>query len=285
MQLEHVLARDLVLSELHRSNGRDYVQRRFIISRSIGHIRDPCKYIVHPQWQRTFEIPIELFGLIFKIRFRCPSCPDAGQILPSPRGYVECHMFREKLPPVPSGGQEIHISHHVHGLKRMAHPEAVGGCHMSPSTNSFLESDRGIGTTDWQAQHRRQRRRILCQPPQQANPDSPEQIELPDLGSSGKMPTPYKAGIIDVCKGQKDLHFVGSIGRHNRVNSPLFASKIHKLGRGVRRQPLDLSLRSQESHQHHGHCKPYVGTASEANLALALSFGTGHCPKGEEIEG
>lgn len=101
---------------------------------------------------KGIEKPIQLLGLIFEIRLRCPASPDVGQDFPSTGGHAERHV---KFPSVSSGGQGLHTPNYAHGLKRMAHSEATSGYHMSPPTSSLPEGGRGIGPMDWQIQSRR----------------------------------------------------------------------------------------------------------------------------------
>ena len=75
MELEHVLARDLVLTAVGSGYGRDYVQRRHVLSGSCGRTTLTCEKaqndrlrIFHPDWQGPIETSIKLLGLIHEVR-------------------------------------------------------------------------------------------------------------------------------------------------------------------------------------------------------------------------
>ena len=97
MEFEHVLA---------GCNGREYVQRRFVVSRFACGLRGPhekvprgrFRRILHPNWQGEIEKSIQLPGLIFQIRLRSPARIDVGQDMSSAKGHAECNESRQKLP-------------------------------------------------------------------------------------------------------------------------------------------------------------------------------------------
>ena len=179
MEFEHVLARDRVLLISHPYDGREYVRRRYIFSKSVGGLWSPLQdtpggrlqRIVYPDWQGPIEKSIRLFGLILESRQRCTAGLDVGQALPQTRGYVECHVPRSKLFAITAGRQAIDSARYTHGLKKVAHPETIGWSDL-PSPPGIVPENPGRDRLEnGQTKRRRQRRRPLCQPPQQDNSD------------------------------------------------------------------------------------------------------------------
>ena len=88
MELEHALARDLFLTIAGSRDGRTYVQRRHVLSRSGRGSRHSCETasngrlrIFHPDWQGQIETSIQLLGLIQEVRTGCSVSSDAGETL------------------------------------------------------------------------------------------------------------------------------------------------------------------------------------------------------------
>ena len=123
MELEHVLARDLVLTVVGSSDGRTYVQRRLVISGSGGSIRHTCETapharlrIYHPDWQGQIETSIQLLGLIHEVRAGFFLSSDAGETLFEARRYAQCHVLGSKFPFLATGREGIHTPYHAHSL-------------------------------------------------------------------------------------------------------------------------------------------------------------------------
>ena len=158
MELEHVLARDLFLTVAGSRDGRTYVQRRHVLSRSGGGSRHPCETasngrlrVFHPDWPGQIETSIQLLGLIQEVRAGRAVSSDAGETLFETGRHDQCHVLGPQFPSLSLGRQGIHTSHHAHGLKRMAHSEAAGWCDLPCAAGAFLESGGGASATHWPA--------------------------------------------------------------------------------------------------------------------------------------
>ena len=244
MELEHVLARDLVLTVVGSSDGRAYVQRRLVISGSGGSIRHSCETapharlrIYHPDWQGQVETSIQLLGLIHEVRAGFFLSSDAGETLFEAGRHAQCHVLGSKFPFLPTGREGIHTAYHARGLKRMAHTEAAGWRDLSSETGAFLEGSGGACPTNWQTQYRRQRRRTMRQPPEQADLECPERMELHVLGSAGKVPETHQARAAVLCSSPGDLDLVGTARSQYRVDPQIRSDEAHEPGGDSGRQP------------------------------------------------
>ena len=243
MELEHVLARDLVLTVVGSSDGRAYVQRRLVISGSGGSIRHSCETaprarlrIYHPDWQGQVETPIQLLGLIHEVRAGFFLVQMLAKLCLRQEDMLNAMCLdRSFLFFLQAGKGSILPT--MLGLKRMAHTEAAGWRDLSSETGAFLEGSGGACPTNWQTQYRRQRRRTMRQPPEQADLECPERMELHVLGSAGKVPETHQARAAVLCSSPGDLGLVVTARGQYRVDPQIRSDEAHEPGGDSGRQP------------------------------------------------
>ena len=131
LELEHVLARDFVLTPAGFAHGRPYVDGRYVICRPPGHMSGPSQAptnkdrIIAGQssWERQIEKPIRFLNHLFEARrgFRAPD--DIGKIDLALRRHAQSNGLGPQLPSASTGRQRLDPPGNDPGRQGMASSE------------------------------------------------------------------------------------------------------------------------------------------------------------------